>query len=71
MIRAMSVPMAQAPVATQIHEPLDVAQDLSAQIPFDAILVVDDHPQLLQFVIVEFPRLAVETQPSLGQDLSR
>jgi hypothetical protein len=34
--------MAQATVATEIHQPLDVHRDFTTQIAFDAIVTIDD-----------------------------
>jgi hypothetical protein len=43
--------VANSPVTVNVHESLDVLSDLSAQIPFDFVLCIDDLPEAYQLLV--------------------
>src|SRR3954463_279236 len=66
-----AAPVAQAAVAADLHQALDVLRALAAQVTLDHVVTVDDVAQLRHLVVREVPDLAVRLDPELGEDLVR
>src|SRR4051812_3965575 len=63
--------MAQAPVAADLHETLDVLRALAAQVALDGEVAVDGVAQLADLVLGEVADVGVRRDPDLGQQLVR
>src|SRR5262249_42606703 len=60
--------VAQAPIATDLLQPLDVLRALAAQITLDDVAVVDDVAQPDDLFLGEVAHLAIRLDPNVGQD---
>jgi hypothetical protein len=61
----------EATVATEIHQPLDVQRDVTAQVTFDAIAIGDDLPQSNDLLVRQLFNLLSTVYLSLRTDLLR
>src|SRR5690606_3798953 len=55
-----SAAVPKAPVATEVHEPLDVERHLAARVPLHLEVRVDDLADTADFVLIEVVRALVE-----------
>src|SRR5690606_30493896 len=63
--------MAQAAVAAEVHQALDVHRDLAAQIALDLIVAVDGLADLQHFGVGELVDAALQRNADLLDDLGR
>src|SRR5262245_42815419 len=62
--------MAQAAIAAEIHQTLDVDTDLAAQVAFDEIVAVDHFADLQHFLVGELADAAIQRDLHLLHDLA-
>ncbi len=63
--------MAKSTIASDVHQPLDVSGDFSAQIPFNLIAAIDDVSNLDNFVFCELTDPSIEIDSGFGKDFLR
>src|ERR1700724_3246067 len=63
--------VADAAIAVDLHQPLDVQVDFTSQIAFDGVFTVDDLAQTGYFVLAEVARAAVRGDGRPRQDFVR
>jgi hypothetical protein len=61
--------MAKAPIATNIHEPLDIQTDFTTQITFDAHLALDDLAKPPNLVIRQVTNTSVRIDLGLREQI--
>ena len=66
-----AAPMAQATVAAQVHQPLDVHRNFTPQVALDAVILVDQLAQLQHFVVRKLIDPAVVRNAQLRANVHR
>src|SRR5918995_2057075 len=61
----------QTPIATEIHQPLDVHRDIAPQVALDAVVAVDGLAQAADVGIGQLVDPPAELDPDRRQDLAR
>jgi len=59
--------VAQSPVATDIHQSLDVHLDALPQVAFNLTLRFENRPDPAQLVLIQIPDASIEVDCSLGE----
>src|SRR5262249_34009502 len=60
--------VAEAPVATEVHQPLDIDCDLAPQVAFDHVVAVDDFTDLQDLLVGQLRHPALDRDVDLFHD---
>src|SRR5690606_37946151 len=64
-------PVPEPAIRADLHQTLDVERNFLPEVAFDPILFLDQFPDLVRFVVVEIPHLALGTDARIRQNPGR